>query len=89
MVRLRKMYGDKQIHGQKFAILRNEFINITEEISHDQIIDELSLKEVDEVKKEQFFKDVREKRKKQVITNLLTGAIRFRINRYRYSWKSR
>lgn len=85
----RKMYGDKQIHGQKFAILRNEFINITEEISHDQIIDELSLKEVDEVKKEQFFKDVREKRKKQVITNLLTVAIRFRINRYRYSWKSR
>ena len=73
----------------QIAILRNEFINITEEISHDQIIDELSLKEVDEVKKEQFFKDVREKRKKQVITNLLTGAIRFRINRYRYSWKSR
>lgn len=50
----RKMYGDKQIHGQKFAILRNEFINITEEISHDQIIDELSLKEVDEVKKNNF-----------------------------------
>ena len=41
------------------------------------------------IEKEQFFKDVREKRKKQVITNLLTGAIRFRINRYRYSWKSR
>lgn len=52
----RKMYGDKQIHGQKFAILRNEFINITEEISHDQIIDELSLKEVDEVKKNNFSK---------------------------------
>lgn len=50
------MYGDKQIHGQKFAILRNEFINITEEISHDQIIDELSLKEVDEVKKNNFSK---------------------------------